>query len=165
MTTEQWRPIPGYEGRYDVSDQGRVRSHHFGGRILQLRPNQQGYLTVELWAGNRGKRQRVHVLVALAFLGPRPDGMEVRHLNDVKDDARLANLAYGDHSTNMLDCVALGNHSQARKTHCPSGHAYDEENTRWRSIGGRACRACQRARDVIAKQRRAERLALTTEVA
>jgi hypothetical protein len=85
----------------------------------------------------------VHSLVILAFVGPRPDGEQVRHLNGNPADNRLTNLAYGTQSQNQQDSLRHGTHAQAAKTHCPRGHSYlDEGNVMHRRTGGRRCRAC-----------------------
>lgn len=145
-TREQWRPIPGYEGRYDVSDHGRVRSWmkwrgRPGPRILTHCPDENGYPRVRM--GSRSPR--VHILVALAFLGPRPNGQEVRHLDGHETNPRLSNLAYGTPSQNNHDRVRHGTHPSANKTHCPYGHPYDELNTFTQTNGGRGCRTCRTA--------------------
>jgi hypothetical protein len=90
----------------------------------------------------------VHTLVALAFLGHRPPGAEVRHLNGNAHDNRVENLCYGTSSENSRDTVQNGNHFQASKTHCTKGHAYDEANT-YLYVNAqqhrlRGCRACNR---------------------
>ncbi len=141
---EAWVPVPGYEGRWDVSSQGRVRSiprRRTRGGELVLRVNKRGYLSVTLGR----EKHEVHRLVALAFLGPRPEGMEVRHLDGERLNCRVDNLAYGTRSENNFDRVAHGRDHNANKTHCPQWHAYTEENTRLYR-GWRYCRACQRAR-------------------
>ena len=113
-----------------VSDQGRVyslpRRRVPWGRLRRSTVGTRGYPVVSL-TGNRVRP--VHWLVAFAFLGPRPDGLEVRHLNGDKLDARLVNLAYGTHADNNRDTVAHGNHNHARKTHCIYGHPFNEGNT------------------------------------
>lgn len=97
---EVWKDIPGYEGRYRVSDLGRVFSH-ITNRILKPATGAKNkYLRVMLGAGNS---QYIHSLVLLAFVGPCPDGMEARHLNDNKLDCRLANLEYGTRGQNNID--------------------------------------------------------------
>lgn len=95
---EIWKPIPGHEG-YEASDLGHVRSwRHTGGvarrttpKVLRPRADRDGYLRVCL---GRAKTHHVHTLVARAFLGPRPEGREIDHVNGAKDDNRLANLEY-----------------------------------------------------------------------
>ena len=84
----------------------------------------------------------MHSLVALAFLGTRPDGFDVRHLDGDRLNCALANLAYGTRSENQRDKRRHGTDHNVAKTHCPKGHPYDEANTRIPPIGGRDCRAC-----------------------
>lgn len=138
----EWRDIPGYEGLYQVSDQGEVRGRH---RYRALIMQKNGYLGLSLL--NRGERRTwlAHQLVALAFLGPRPEGADVRHLNGQCLDNRLANLTYGSRSENSVDAVLHGTHFQASKTACKRGHAFTPDNTYRTSAGYRQCRACTRA--------------------
>ena len=79
----------------------------------------------------------------LAFRGETPEGLEIRHLNDDKDDNRLENLAFGTSSDNMHDRVRNGIHHNSIKTHCKRGHPFDEENTFINHSGSRECRACR----------------------
>lgn len=103
---EIWRDIPGYEGKYQASNLGRVRSvgHYVQrwvkGRVLRPRIRERGYPVVTL--SGAGPKD-VHQLVALAFLGPKEKGQQVRHLNGDKLDARAENLAYGTQSENERD--------------------------------------------------------------
>ncbi len=115
--TESWRPVVGHPG-YEVSDLGRVRSvdrevhcisrhgtphkRRYKGALLKLwRDPKFGYFSAVM---GRGVNSRpVHQLVAEAFIGPRPEGQEVRHLNSDGGDNRLCNLAYGTRSDNNRD--------------------------------------------------------------
>lgn len=151
-SSEQWRPVPGYEGRYEVSDYGRVRSLLRGApRVLRTDPDRNGYLRVRpADVTGRKRATMVHRLVLNAFVGPCPDGQEGRHLNGNNQDNRLTNLAYATHSVNILDKLAHGTHTNALKTHCPRGHEYTPENTRVQvkaTTASRKCRACERDRD------------------
>lgn len=113
--TETWRQIPGREGEYEVSDQGRVRSvahivniadgRRFPvvGRIRAPYVDKKGYHHVTLYRNNVGRRYAIHLLVALAFIGPRPDGMQICHGNGDSGDNRLTNLRYDTVSANHLD--------------------------------------------------------------
>lgn len=143
---ENWESIPGFEGRYEVSDMGRVRrlartTHNrcaefeLKEQIMRTMPGRCGYLVVNLKTGvGRGQPgyqvlRTVHSLVAAAFIGPRPDGMDICHYNGNKADNRLSNLRYDTKSANGFDTVRQGNNKSANKTHCPKGHEYTTENT------------------------------------
>ena len=119
---ELWRWVPGYEGIYEVSNMGRVRSvdrllyhynwrakanraHKIKGRMLRPGKASHGYFTVAL---GRGNSRTVHSLVAEAFIGPRPEGCEVLHADGSRDNNRAANLRYGTRSENNLDAVKHG---------------------------------------------------------
>ena len=97
---EEWRPIVGYEGLYEVSSYGRVRSldrydsnnHFLKGRILKLCADKDGYLNVGLCLGNKVKKYKVHRLVAEAFL-LNPDNLpQVNHRDEDKTNNRAENL-------------------------------------------------------------------------
>lgn len=144
---EEWRPIHSRLD-YQVSNLGRVRSFKFTyPRLIIPHPNRDGYLRVRLWEDNKPRYGFVHALVAAAFIGPRPAGLDVRHLDDDKSNNRVENLAYGTRKQNIADMEANGRRAAITKTHCPHGHPYDAENTYVRPNGHRACRACERARN------------------
>lgn len=160
LEVENWRDVAGYEGVYQVSDGGHVRSlDHWvpcgrypgGSRLARgqvLRPdvNRQGYLRVRL----AGRAVSVHSLVAETFIGPRPDGLQVCHNDGDKNNNTPSNLRYDTASANVRDCVRHGTQAQARKVECPSGHRYDEANTMWvrtKSGRGRQCLTCHRDRE------------------
>jgi hypothetical protein len=116
MTNENWRPIPGFVGFYEVSDLGRARSlnrtvtfedgrvRFFGGRLLKLKMGPNGYPVVLLSRGMQNKKWHLlHRLVLLAFVGKVPKGMEACHNNGRRTDARLANLRYDTRSANHRD--------------------------------------------------------------
>jgi len=109
---EEWRPIRGYPG-YEVSDMGRVRSHHSwrgmpGPRILKASRHRKGYLAVSLCRGGARLSQRVHVLVLGAFVGPRADGYQCRHLDGNPGNNRPGNLAWGTAKENVADAIGHG---------------------------------------------------------
>ena len=151
---ERWLPIPGWEGLYEISDMGRVRSldriaangRFWKGRIRALTIS-NGYLAVSLWRGGSGEMRLVSGLVATVFCGPKPPGKEVRHLNGDAWDNRAENLAWGTSSENKLDQVRHGTHHEANVTHCPQGHPYEGANLYVRpSDGRRRCRTCINSR-------------------
>lgn len=166
---ERWRPVVGFEGSYEVSDYGRVRSlprrasngRRLGARILKSQATSYGYLCVFLYRDNGPEFRKVHTLVLEAFVGPAPAGQICRHLDGNPANPSLMNLKWGTHSENNLDQVAHGTHPWASKTHCAHGHPLTGDNVRARITksgwNSRTCIACERDRVV---RRRAEREAL-----
>lgn len=135
-----WRPVLGYEGFY-VSGHGQVRSLKMG-KALKPWLSHRGYPLVHLG----GKARFVHSLMLEAFHGPRPSPRHLsRHLNDIKIDNRISNLAWGTKRDNGLDASRNGIGNIA-KTHCPVGHEYTPENTMLMKSGSRFCRECGRIR-------------------
>lgn len=156
---EMWKPVVGWEGLYEVSNHGRVRSldrtiqtkrgpWRYKGKVLSPGVNRHGYPMVHLKNASSKKMAKVHRLVLEAFVGPCPDGMEGCHNNGIRDDARLVNLRWDTHSANEYDRRRHGTDHQVNKTHCPQGHPYDEENTKVipSRPTARYCRACHRER-------------------
>jgi hypothetical protein len=142
---EEWRPIKGYEGLYDISNHGRVRSNHRGGRILAPGLNSNGYLSVSLHRDGQRRSWNVHRLVADEFCPRRPEQTVIRHLDGTRTNNHHSNLTWGTYSENTYDAVRHGTHKDARRTHCARGHAFDAGNTR-KARGGtkRTCRTCSR---------------------
>lgn len=144
---ERWLPVVGFEGLYEVSNLGRVRGLPrktvrgvLGGyrECLALFPT-NGYLRAKLCRNGTAKRYLVHHLVTDAFLGPLPAGMVRRHLNDIRTDNRLVNLAFGSHTDNA--CGAMRNRSlwQVRgNDHCQAKLTEDivREIRRRYAVGG-----------------------------
>lgn len=93
---ETFKDIPGYEGLYQVSDCGCVRSLNYKGnkRIKYLRntKHQTDYEGIDLYRDGKRKRFYIHRLVWEAFNCPIPDGYEIDHINGIRDDNRLVNL-------------------------------------------------------------------------
>ena len=108
---EIWKDIPGYEGCYQVSNLGQVKSLPGGRRKGQLlRPGEasNGYLTVALWKDGKVRSFTVQSLVISAFVGPQPGGFYIRHKDDCRQNNRLDNLCYGTPSENFRDVYELG---------------------------------------------------------
>jgi len=100
---EEWRAIEGYDGAYEVSNLGRVRSLKFGKvRVMRLLDNQCGYLKARLHEGGSEHVPYVHRLVAMAFL-PKPpqDRVQVNHINSDSKDNRAINLEWVTQSENQ----------------------------------------------------------------
>ena len=151
MTRERWAAVVGYEGSYEVSDLGRVKSlsqttsdgRRLRSKVLKGRPQRSGHLPVNLVSDGGHRNALVHRLVLIAFTGAPPAGMHALHGDGDPTNNRLTSLRWGTPSENSLDAVRHGAHPQARKTHCKHGHAFTPENTRVDSRNGRACRQCE----------------------
>lgn len=160
---EVWKSIPGYEGVYEASNLGRVRSLDryvnigndarklLRGQLIQPSPHSRGYHYHILYGKGKPKNRLAHRLVKEAFDGPCPPGMVVRHLNDDKIDNRLENLAWGTQSDNMRDSVRNGTHAWSSRDKCLRGHLLAEPNlVRAAALRGkRNCLACHRALSYI----------------
>ena len=160
IAAEHWKPIPGWEGYYEASDHGRIRSvdrivqrkgrdMHLRGQIL--RPGmwkQSGHLHVNLTRYSKGHTIGIHRLVAWAFIGPCPDGMEVLHWDDNPKNNHVRNLRYGTRTDNLNDAVRNRKHWQSAKDQCSRGHELSGPNVKpWHMEhkGHRVCLACSRA--------------------
>lgn len=152
-----WLPVVGFEGLYEVSDDGRVQSlprtvaHARGprkrvGKELSHLILKGGHHVVRLYRGKGAENRQVHHLVLEAFVGPRPPGMDGLHWDDDPDNNTLPNLRWDTASENMHDKVRNGRHHNAVKTHCKQGHEYTDANTYRPKTGGRMCKTCLRVR-------------------
>lgn len=154
-TTERWVPVAGYEGFYEVSDLGRVRSvqrrvrsgKFYVTRSAMIRSLAATRWRMQLCMSRDGvaKTHGVHVLVMNSFIGPTPEGMEICHNDGDFRNNRLDNLRYDTHQANMMDSVEHNTHPFARRDRCKNGHIYTSETTC--AIKGkpnvRGCRTCQ----------------------
>lgn len=93
---EEWRDVPGYEGLYQVSNLGSVKSlnyNHTGEeKLLTQGVSATGYKNTCLFKNGKRKWYRTHRLVWEAFNGPIPEGYDCNHINEIKTDCRLENL-------------------------------------------------------------------------
>jgi hypothetical protein len=164
-TQETWKPVVGYEGLYEVSNAGRVRSIprrvNFGPSsrlspqtILRPRTIPSGHQTVSIYKDRKRKTAKVHRLVLEAFVGPAPEGMECCHNNGIASDNRVENLRWDTASANRRDCVNHGNNLNAAKTHCVRGHPLTPDNVYTKALPARVCKTCARIRS---KKKSAER--------
>lgn len=105
LFNEVWKPVKGYEGLYEVSNKGNVRSldRHsmwgnqyclFKGKPMKPHPNSDGYLTVGLHKNNQRKLYSVHRLVANAFIANPKNLPCIDHINTIRDDNRVENLRW-----------------------------------------------------------------------
>lgn len=137
-SVERWLPVVSYEGRYEVSDHGRVRSldrdvvvmtrwgfpvaRRLPGRMLnphrtpvqgKYRKGELAYSCVSLSRHGSAKQCRVHRLVLAAFVGPCPEGHEGAHGDGDTSNNRLSNLTWKTPAANSADRVRHGR--QTRK--------------------------------------------------
>lgn len=142
-TKEIFKDIPEYEGLYQVSNLGRVKSlkrkiknsqgigfRTIKERILKSSPGGGGLLQLELSRSSKGKHFKVHQLVAIVFLNHKPNrykGLVVDHINNINTDNRLLNLQLITHRENC----------SKDKKHCSSkytGVHFNKKLKKWRSI-------------------------------
>ena len=114
-TTEEWRQIPGWEGFYDVSNHGRVKSFRCVGgprttpRVKKLTLNKYGYWRTQLCRNGRTTEYTVHRLVLLAFVGPPPTAThQAAHGNGDRKDNRPSNLRWATPKENAADRARHG---------------------------------------------------------
>lgn len=115
LTAERWLPVTGYEGLYEVSDQGRVRSmdrvlnmrcgglRAIKGRLLSPGRQASGHEFVSLWKNGQPKTQRVHRLVLIAFAGPPGEAQECAHCDGDPRNNTLRNLRWASRKENCAD--------------------------------------------------------------
>lgn len=141
---EEWRPVLGFEGLYEVSSYGQIRSLR-SGRLMRLQIDRGGYASCLFSPGGGAKPVRIgiHRVVCIAWHGEPPLDHEVAHNNGVKTDNAPSNLRWASRSENILDLVSHGNHFNARKTECVHGHEFTEENTLITQRGERQQRQCR----------------------
>ena len=97
MNNELWKPVVGYEGVYSVSSFGRIRRDSLArgtskGHILKHNFDNRGYPVIQLTRKSKKRSFKCHALVAAAFLGPRPEGLQVNHIDGNYKNNREENL-------------------------------------------------------------------------
>lgn len=115
-----WKQVPGWEGWYEASSEGVVRSvpriitfsdgrvRRYAGQVLAQYTDGDGYKKVTLKKNGKDLRVHVHVLVAQTFHGVRPKSWVVRHLDGVNTNNRYKNLKYGTYAENAADQLLHG---------------------------------------------------------
>ena len=111
MTKEQWKPC--CDGFYQVSCLGRIRRARHGsnavvGRILKASLDSSGYERFNAWISGTQQTLAVHAIVAKAFIGPRPTGMQINHKDGDKRRNAVVNLEYVTPSENKLHSFRTG---------------------------------------------------------
>lgn len=128
---ELWKDIDNYDGYYKISNYGRVMSLKKYGktnsRIIKNIKNGHGYFYVNLCKDSKCTIFRVHQLVAMAFLGHKPDGtarIVIDHINNIKSDNRLSNLQ-------LISQRENGSKDKINKTSGILGVTLDKRNDKW----------------------------------
>lgn len=150
---ERWADIAGFEGSYQVSDQGRLRSldreitnpasggsYVITGQILNPRRDSDGYAITELWKNGRSTTIKAHRLVLLAFVGRPPSRFVADHIHGQRDDNRLENLRWVSVGANVRNRHKVLGASgvlgvRHRKGKPNPWQAYIHVNGRFRSVG------------------------------
>lgn len=156
---EEWRPVVGYEDRYEISSQGKLRSiarvgiakngQKFTRKSKMLSPyiDKDGYRKFGLRGRGKRRNKFIHRMVVEAFVGEIPEGMLVCHNDGNPANNNVVNLRIGDHSDNALDMRKHGTNPQVNRERCSRGHLlepwncveYDKKKRK------RNCKACMRA--------------------
>lgn len=138
---EKWRDCVGFEGFYQVSNLGNIRScdrvvfnkgsgasYRRKGQVLKPRKDAYGYLITDFWVKGEQTTVKIHRLVLDAFIGPEKDKC-CDHINGVRDDNRLGNLRWAtvkENNNNRTVCIAESGHSGVRQ---------DPRDGKWQSYG------------------------------
>ena len=124
---EIWKDIEGYEGLYQISNQGRIKALNFArsGKegIVKQQLNEQGYNVVYLSSNNEKRRFAVHRLVAITFIPNLENKPCVDHINTIKSDNSVENLRWVTHKENCNNELTKEHMSKARKE-CRAKRSY-----------------------------------------
>ena len=106
---EEWKDIIGYEGLYEISNTGKVKSR----KVDELKgsrdgKNKSGYERISLSKEGIISKYKIHILVALYFIGERPEGYVINHIDGDKINNNVDNLEYVTTSRNLLHAIELG---------------------------------------------------------
>jgi len=121
---EEWKPVVGFEDRYDVSNFGNVRtsinSPHRNARIhlgkmIKPKLEKSGYLRLHLNFDGERKFFFVHTIVLNAFSGPRPPGFVARHLDGNRINNASHNLEWSTQKDNLQDRIKHGTHNKGER--------------------------------------------------
>ena len=159
-----WRPVYGYEGLYEVSSNGDVRSvdrwltskdgktRFYAGQTVRPSTSRRGYKRIICYKeGCPPKTRTLHSLVLEAFVSPRPIGYLGCHNNGDPADNRLENLRWDTASANCADMEKHGTNNYRNRDNCPRGHRLVENNIQEskKKEHRRACKSCHQARSDV----------------
>lgn len=102
---EQWKDVKGYEGLYQISNEGRVKSLNYKRmgieKVMRPQKDKNGYLIIHFCKNGIHYNHKIHRLVAEAFIVNPNNSTEVNHINENKDDNRAENLEWCNRKYNM----------------------------------------------------------------
>ena len=124
MQKEIWRPIKGYEGLYEISNLGKIKSNFRQGSttdFLKISNNGNGYMMVRLCKNGKAKKYYLHRLLAQTFIDNPEDKPQVNHINENRSDNRLENLEWvtqkenNNHGNHNLNAAISKRSGKAKK--------------------------------------------------
>lgn len=153
---EQWRAIAGYEGSYEISDHGNVRSlprkggdgKNYKGRVLKPSTTARSRIRqIILFKDGERYSSTIHKLVLHTFVGEPKPGEEAIHNDGDAANNHVSNLQWGTSVDNAQAIIARGNNIHRRKERCPRGHLLELPNLTAYSIrqNWRSCLSCSKA--------------------
>jgi len=112
--------LPAPYNDYTVTEDGRVFSHTSSGKVVELKTliGNHGYKHMRIGRGLKRPTMTLHKIVCLAYYGPRPEGLVVRHLDGNPYNNHFENLKYGTNSENAMDRVAHGTSNRGDRNWC-----------------------------------------------
>jgi hypothetical protein len=128
MQEEIWRPVVGYEGFYEVSNLGRVKSIRKN-RIMKTPKDKRGYSQLNISDNKKLSHVTVHILVAKAFLGERPNKCHIDHIDGNKTNNCIDNLEYVTAMENLVRGLAKKENQHSRKL----GVTWHKQSKKWQS--------------------------------
>jgi len=112
---EEWRAVPGFEGKYEVSSYGQMRSldrlvgpRRLRGQIMKVKYDRHGYIWYRPCSEGKYKPTSAHSMVAAAFIGPRPVGLHINHIDGNKTNNHYSNLEYVTPQQNAKHALDTG---------------------------------------------------------